>query len=175
LILGKREICVWVRLIVAVSLFSPAVAKTPREHLLIGTFSNEEQVYFDTEAKRLAPNKLLLRIVRNGDVLTIQRVDEFGVALSNIQSATIRHGSGLLILDYGKCRQIYRSTSEGLIADGVRGACDLLGNIVQVSASAMMVDIMGQNATELRRSRPVSCWIAILELRVFNLQHSRRA
>ena len=153
----------WVKLIVAASLFSPAIATIPTEHLFIGTFSNEEQVYFDAEANRLAPKKLLLRIVSNGDTLTIERVDEFGAALSKSQSATIRHEGGLVVLDYGKCQRIYRSTSEGLIANGERGTCDALESITKVSASLVTLDIVGTNTTELRRSRPITCWVAILK------------
>ncbi len=153
----------WLGLIFAASLLSPAVAKNPPEHLLIGTFSNEEQVYFDIVANRPAPKKLLLRIVSNGDTLTIERVDEFGAAVSNPQNATIRHEGSLLVLDYGKCQRIYRSTSEGMIANGERGTCDALERIAKVSASALTLDIVGQNATELRRSRPITCWVAILK------------
>jgi hypothetical protein len=153
----------WFRLIFAVSLLSPAVAKAPPEDLLIGTFSNEEQVYFDTAANRPAPKKLLLRIVSNGDMLTIDQVDEFGAALSKPQSARIQHEGGLLVLNYGKCQRMYRSASEGLIANGERGTCDALETIAEVSASAVKLDIMGQSATELRRSRPITCWAAILK------------
>ncbi|WP_397602701.1 hypothetical protein [Sphingorhabdus sp.] len=153
----------WLRLIFAVSVLSPAAAKNPPARLLTGTFSNEEQVYFDTEANRLAPEKRLLRVVSNGDTLTIERVDEFGAALSKPQSATIRHEDGLLILDYGKCQQMYRSEAEGLIANGKRGTCDALESIIKVSGSAITLDIAGQNQTELRRSRPISCWVAILK------------
>ncbi len=153
----------WAKLVTMALLVTPAAANTHPNDLLTGIFSNEEQVYFDTEAKREAPEKLFLRITRKDNVLSIDEVDAFGIALSNPQIATIRYEGDLTILDYGKCQRIYRLIGEELIANGMRGTCDLSKTITQVSASAMMVDIAGQKTTELRRARPVTCWTAILK------------
>lgn len=153
----------WGSLISMALLLSPSAAKAQPEDLLIGTFTNEEQVYFDNEAKRLAPDRLSLRIARNGDTLTIEKIDAFGMAQSRSRTATIQREGDAIILDHGKCQQRYRLSGDGLIANGSRGTCDFSETINGVTASAMTVAISGGQTTELRRSRPVSCWVAILK------------
>ena len=83
-----------------------------------GTYSNEEQVYFDKEAKRAAPPSVFIQIMEG----KISTIDAFGKPVSgNVRMAQLSPG--------------------------------LAGRI-----NLRLPD--GRN-TELRKARPVSCWIAI--------------
>jgi hypothetical protein len=152
----------WESLIPVALLLSPGAAHDQANGLLTGTFSNEEQVYFDNQAKRPAAKRLSLRVTRHGDVLTIEEIDSFGVASPNRRTATVRNEGNLVVLDYGKCQQQFRSTDIGLLAAETRVGCNSAATITAITPFAMTMDIAGQT-TELRRSRPVICWVAILK------------
>jgi hypothetical protein len=141
---------------------SPAVAKAQPDNMLTGTFSNEEQVYFDKQANRPPPKKLVLKVTASGETLTIQQTDDFGTASPNVQTAKIRRDGNLTTLDFGSCQRTFRTTDAGLIASEARGRCNGIWAVTAITSSGMTVDTEG-TTTELRRSRPVSCWVAILK------------
>ncbi len=82
------------------------------------TYSNEEQVYFDKEAKRVAPPWTSIRV----DAGKITPVDAYGAPVTGVIAAN-------------QLRRISRDTIEMRFADG--------------------------KVTELRRARPVTCWVAV--------------
>jgi hypothetical protein len=131
--------------------------------LLTGTFTNEEQVYFETQAKRPAPKWLSLKITQLDDVLTIEEPDAFGTVQAKPHTATIRQDGNLTILDYGQCQHVYRAKADMLVADGTKGKCSTSTAITAITPFSMTLAFADGRTTELRRARPVDCWVAILK------------
>ncbi len=152
----------WENLSTIALLLSPTVASPPAASLLTGTFSNEEQVYFHNDADGPAPEKLMLKITVSSDRLTVQETDAFGAALQNARAAKIIREGDMTTLDFGSCQQMFQSTDAGLVATGVRGRCGGSWKITAITPSGMTIDT-GTQTTELRRSRPVNCWVAVLK------------
>lgn len=101
----------------------PVQAAPKPDDILPGVYSNEEQVYFDKEAKRAAPPWLSLSITRDAGGLRATAVDAFGNVLPDVVDTKALSPSAV------KGRISYR------FANG--------------------------QTTELRLSRPVSCWVGV--------------
>jgi hypothetical protein len=141
----------------------PAAVQADTNSLFTGTFTNEEQVYFDGEAKRPAPPWLSMNVTQQGDVLTFIEADAFGKTQSEPHTATIRRENGLTIFDDGKCQQIFRAEGKRLIADGTRGTCSSMKMMTAITPFAITITLPDGRATQLRRARPVTCWVSILK------------
>jgi hypothetical protein len=140
-----------------------SAAHADASSLFTGTFTNEEQVYFDGEAKRPAPPWLSTKIAQEGNVLTITETDAFGKAQSASQIATIRRDGSLTILDDGKCQQIFRTKAKRLVADSARGTCSGQKMITGITPFAITLTLPDGRTTRLRRARPVTCWVSVLK------------
>lgn len=129
--------------------------------LFAGTFTNEEQVYFDGEAGRKAPAWFSLRIARDGERLTITEPDAFGVLHDPPHIARLGTENGTLVLDYGACQRLYRAEGAAWVASGMRGRCRAPGTITRVDARAITLTFPDGSTTDLRRARGVNCWVAL--------------
>ena len=138
----------------------PMRAASPE--LLSGTYTNEEQVYFDTEAGRKAPAWSSMRIHAEGDAIIIEEPDAFGATHGEPRRVKVAR-TAVTALDYGGCTRMYRSEKAGLALTGVSGACPDGPVITSVTSFALTVALPDGSNTELRRARPVSCWVAILK------------
>ena len=139
----------------------PGLAEATATDLLVGTFTNEEQVYFDGEAGRKAPAWFSLRIARDGERLSIAEPDAFGATHGDPHQATLRQEGDLTVLDYGACQRLYRTADGALVAAGMRGTCRAPGTITRVDARAITLTFPDGSTTDLRRARPANCWVAI--------------
>jgi hypothetical protein len=138
-----------------------AIEAADRADLLVGHFTNEEQVYFDKEAGRQGPPWFALSISREGDRLAIAEPDAFGAIHDPAHLATVRFENHMLVLDYGACQRIYREEGEALVASGKRGTCRAPASITRISPFAIEMTYPDGSIAELRRARPVACWVAI--------------
>ena len=154
----KRRPLLRFLLLVSVPVMSAANAAP---HLLEGTFTNEEQVYFDGEAGRKPPAWFALHITRDGDQLTLAEPDAFGAVHSTPHSAMLREDGETLVLDYGQCQRHYRRDSGAWVASGMGGTCRAPGTITRIDARAITLSFPDGSTTELRRARPVTCWVAL--------------
>ena len=101
----------------------PAMAAQKPAEIMPGVYTNEEQVYFDKEAKRAAPPWLSVAVTRDAGGLRATAIDAFGKALPD--------------------------------------AIDVAALSPSKSAGRINYRFAGGQITELRRSREVSCWVAI--------------
>ena len=131
--------------------------------LLSGTYTNEEQVYFDTEAGRKAPTWSSIRIHAEGDEIIIEEPDAFGTTHGEPRRVKVARNAALTALDYGTCKRIYLSEKGGLALTSVSGTCADGPVIKAITRFALTVGLPDGSSTELRRARPVSCWVAILK------------
>jgi hypothetical protein len=145
----------------AVSVTFPAYAHNPVD-LLIGTFSNEEQVYFEKEAGRAPPKWASVRIseIEPGILLAVQ-IDAFGKAVSEPQRITVKQHKNALILDDGKCQKKLRREDGQLVGAGQTGTCDRQDVFSLVNREAITVDAQEDGLIVMRRARAVTCWSAI--------------
>ena len=130
--------------------------------LLAGTFSNEEQVYFNAEAGRKGPPWTMLRITATGDQVSITSIDAFGTAKGPVLAGRIAYEGKRVVIDHGACKRIYARRAGTLVADGSRGDCAGLPAITRIAPFGLELAGNDGQVLDLRRARPVSCWVAIL-------------
>ena len=150
----------------AVLLASPVLAgNSPASNdagMLAGMFSNEEQVYFDSEAGRKGPSWAMLRITATGDQVSITSVDAFGAAKGPALTGQLKREGKRVVLDHGACERIYTPISGALVADGNRGDCTGLPAIARIGPYGLELAGNDGQVSDLRRARSVSCWVAVL-------------
>ncbi len=130
--------------------------------VLTGTFSNEEQVYFDKEAGRAGPAWRSLRVIADGDTMIFEDIDAYGNLIGKPRKAKTRQEGETTVLDFGECEELFRQQNHMMISTGVRGGyCDGPNVTTTINRFALTEISEGGTKTELRRSRPVTCWSAI--------------
>ncbi|NRD89628.1 hypothetical protein C8024_09465 [Sphingopyxis sp. BSNA05] len=131
--------------------------------LLSGTFSNEEQVYFEKDAGRAAPPWLSLRISRNKDGLTLEPIDAYGEAIGATKPVVISAGEARSTVRVGSCSRYFERTGEGWRYGAVqnRMACKQDYQIIAVNPDGVRLRLNDGSETSLKRARPVQCWAAI--------------
>ncbi len=141
----------------------PSAAFAADRNLLEGTFANTEEVYFDGEAHRLAAPWQSLRLHMENDTLVIENIDAFGKTISAPVQTKLSTDHNMRLFDDGQCKQYLRSEDDGLVADHMTGNCASSVRISAITPLAMSLTLAGGHTTQLRRSRAVSCWVAILK------------
>ena len=129
--------------------------------LMTGTFSNEEQVYFDKEAGRTPPAWFAMHITPTKDGLLIEEPDIFGKVASAPHPLAVRKEGKLTVLDYGACERLYKMEQGAMVAAAVRGTCRAPGTITRVDSKAITLTFPDGKTSELRRARSVSCWVSV--------------
>lgn len=129
--------------------------------LLTGSFTNEEQVYFDKEAGRTPPDWFAMTIVQTIAGLSISEHDAFGRAHGDAHALTIRREGDAIMLDYGKCQRLFGAKGDGLIASDVRGICNAPAVITAVTPQGITLAFPNKRTALLRRARAATCWTAI--------------
>ncbi len=141
----------------------PSAALAADSNLFEGTFANTEEVYFDHEANRPAAPWKSLRLHMENDALLIENIDAYGKAKGAPVQAKLSTDKNMQLLDDGQCKQYFRTENDGLVADHKVGDCASSVRISAVTPFAMTLELADGRVTQLRRSRPVSCWVAILK------------
>lgn len=150
-------------LLQALALATTAGSGTDMADLLSGTFSNEEQVYFEKDAGRSAPPWLSLRISADENGLILTPVDAFGKASGAEQPVTISEGTNRTSLHVGKCSRFFERSGDGWTFAAVqnRMACRQDYQIIAITPDALTLRLPDGAETLLKRARAVECWAAV--------------
>jgi hypothetical protein len=148
---------------------SPAgiAAKNLREFqaAIIGTFTNEENVYFDKETGQSADPRMGLRIAADGDAaLLFTPLDRTDQPSGAPVRSVISQKDGLITLATNACTMSYRRTADAFSA--VTPSCSGPGpHLIHVAPGRLtMIDKVGADKAgatmDLRRGRGFTCWLA---------------
>lgn len=133
--------------------------------LVPGIYANTEQVYFQGEAGEPQDRWISLRFSTADDgTMRLHSIDPFGQPLygEEGQPVTIEARGPLTALTAGDCTRLMRPEGEDFVLAGSEGDCDDLPvRMERVSASGMTFSWPDGRMMEMRRARPVSCWISV--------------
>jgi hypothetical protein len=144
----------------AASLTQAASAEGPAD-ILFGTFSNEEQVYFDKDSGNTPPPWFSLRIGRATNGALVEEIDAFGAADSEGHALQIKSRDDKIVLDYGACQRLYTKDGDALVASGATGKCAAPATMTRIGPEGITLGYPDGKTSLLRRARPVTCWSAI--------------
>lgn len=142
-------------------LVTSAAQANDMENLLFGTFSNEEQVYFDRDSGKTPPTWFSLRIGPATSGAMVEEIDAFGVAGSEGHSFQIRKQGAKTTFDYGACQRHYDKDAEAFVATGISGRCAAPATMTRIAPEGITLTYPDGKTSLLRRARPVTCWSAI--------------
>jgi hypothetical protein len=134
----------------------------PADDLLVGTFSNEEQVYFDKETKRTPPPLTTLRITKVNPGYKLENIDAFGRPLASAKTLIPGKNNSFLALNDGRCIRTFKQFKTSLVQLHKSGDCNESLNLSLINVNGITISDENGTATELRRSRPATCWGSIL-------------
>jgi hypothetical protein len=131
--------------------------------LLIGVFTNEEQVRFAEEAKAPVPPWVALRFSADGSTRRYQAVDAFGRPLGPERAFEVLAdpAGAVLASPPPDCRQQFVAAAQGFRAGTRSGACGEGFRILAVTPAGLTLESRDGVRLELRRARPMRCWAAI--------------
>ncbi len=131
--------------------------------VLTGTFTNEEQSYFEADAGREAPPWISLKIVADENGMTMMEVDKFGKARSAAQPVTVRSGPDRDMITVDNCTRNFNRAEQGWAYSQVqnRMACNQPWQIIRVTKDALTLRLANGTQTVLKRARDVECWAAV--------------
>jgi hypothetical protein len=129
--------------------------------VLFGTFSNEEEVYFDQDSGKTPPPWFSLRIGPATSGAMIEEIDAFGIAGSEGHAVQIRKEGARTTLDYGACQRHYAESEEAFVAAGMTGRCAAPATVTRIGPEGITLTYPDGKTSLLRRARPVTCWSAI--------------
>ena len=126
--------------------------------LLVGTFSNEEQVYFDKEAGRTPPPRRTLRISKTDGGYKVEPVDPFGPLSGPISLLVLGRVNKFLTLNDGRCIRTFKNFKDSLVQLAASGTCSDGVDFSLVDAKGIIIADAGGVPSELRRARTATCW-----------------
>ncbi|MEO0439327.1 MAG: hypothetical protein AAF067_00475 [Pseudomonadota bacterium] len=131
--------------------------------VLTGTFTNEEQSYFEADAGREAPPWISLKIVAGENGMTVTEVDKFGKAQSAAQPVTVQSGPDRGMITVDNCARNFDRAEPGWAYSQVqnRMACNQPWQIIRVTKDALTLRLADGTQTVLKRARDVECWAAV--------------
>lgn len=152
-------------MVMASSLASPGLAHELAE-LLPGTFTNTEESYFQGEAGEQADPWLGVNVTANeSSGWRMQRVDAFGEPRAHAHDATIEVRGDLTALRIDDCTRLFRPEGEDFVLASSEGSCgdsEATGGVIaRVSESGLTLQGPGGRTVNIRRARPLSCWLSV--------------
>lgn len=127
--------------------------------LFPGTYTNEEDVYFATEAKKPPPAYVAMTVTREGAALRLREIDKFGKPLEDGHVMTVSGDT----ITVGRCIMPYRREGAALVALPRGGTCHDPSVLSRITAAGIAVTLPGGAMTMLRRARGFTCWGAALK------------
>ncbi|SIN59733.1 hypothetical protein SAMN02745824_0269 [Parasphingorhabdus marina DSM 22363] len=130
---------------------------------LTGTFTNEEQNYFEADAGREAPPWTGLRIAADDNGMTVTEIDKFGKALSAERTVTVNSGAEQDVITVDNCARNFERSDQGWAYARIqnRMACNQDWQIIRVTEDALTLRLADGTQTVLNRARDVECWAAV--------------
>jgi hypothetical protein len=131
--------------------------------LLSGTFSNEEQAYFEKDAGRPAPPRISFQITQNEDKLVLQPIDAFGKNTGKAETIIVSADENRSALKIGNCSRFFDRSDNGWVFGTVqnRMACQQKPQIMAIAPDAIRLRLTDGSETILKRAREVQCWAAV--------------
>ncbi len=146
--------------------FAVAAALAAAGTLLPGTYTNEEQVYFATEAGRPAPPWTGVAISNDGGAMHMRSIDAFGKMGPDDMVMTLAvdgtDGSGVAITS-GGCSRRYGLKNGQLSVTTQTGTCNGPA-VTGIAATGLTMMMPDGTALNLQRARRFKCWASIPRL-----------
>lgn len=144
------------------SIAAPAAAHELAD-LLPGTFTNTEQAYFQGEAGEPQDRPVNLRFTAGGDgAFLLQPIDAFGEPAGSREAVTVTPRGDRTALSSRDCTRLFRGDRKAFVLDTSEGECAVLPSVMQrIGPEGIMMAWPDGRPLELRRARPVSCWISV--------------
>ncbi|AOF99448.1 hypothetical protein BSY18_3076 [Blastomonas sp. RAC04] len=147
----KRTLLFPLVLIAAPALAQPSVAGTP------GTFTNEEQVYFDGEAGYTPPPWTGVRIETKGGARAWHTIDRFGTALAS--ETIVATDTGWTI---GSCALAAERGADGATSFlPAANGCSGRAIPVRLDSQGLTLRLADGQQTSLKRARQFTCWMSV--------------
>lgn len=129
----------------------------PGPEMTTGTFTNEEQVYFDGEAGRAPPPWTGVRLGSGDGGLVWQSIDRFGNVMASTQVEVTSAGWKI-----GDCTLAVQHGDDGAIAF-VPGERDCAERTLplRVDPQGLTLRLADGRETRLLRARPFTCWMSV--------------
>jgi hypothetical protein len=129
----------------------------PLAQLLAGTYTNEEQAYFDKEAgKPNAARWQSAEITVAGDMVRLRDIDWFGASTSKGEFPLKLAGNQLI---GPNCTMIFAPSDGGYLGKPDAKACPNAGQgYWRVDKDGMTISEAAGQTLVFRRARPVTCW-----------------
>ena len=133
------------------------------ESLLSGTFSNEEQVYFEKDAGRKPPPWVSLEISNAENGWLLSEMDAHGRGQGEAQNIILTKGKNRDTITVGKCARFFDRSDTGWKYSAIqnRKACRQKFQITEISRGNIKLRFSNGVETTLKRARAVECWAAI--------------
>lgn len=134
--------------------------------LLPGTYSNEEQNYFENEAGRKAPPWMSLKIENHDGKWTISEIDAYGTEIAAKRKVSVAFGAKRDSITVGSCSRFFDRTATGwsYSAMQTKKICAQKYQIIRVAADGIVLRLSDGSETILKRARTVACWAALPKL-----------
>jgi hypothetical protein len=131
--------------------------------LLVGTYSNAEEVYFEREAGREPPASLAFRIEWNSAGSRLVALDEFGAPTGPALPFRYNMMGGGLRLTIGTCSADYRHDGTNWVAVGPMPGCAASSYLPTRYGRFGFEIAMGGDSRPVRfnRVRPFTCWVSV--------------
>ena len=147
----------WLLALPLLTFLAAPVPAPPAEPLPTGTYTNEEQVYFEAEAGATPPPWIGVRIAAAETGLVWQTIDRFGTMLA---SAPVQAGPTEWTI--GTCALTTRTDTDGAKEFGPgSGECAGLTLPVRLDRTGLTLRLADGRETRLLRARPFTCWMSV--------------
>ncbi len=130
---------------------------------LVGTYTNEEQVYFLNDAGKTPPPWLSLRITEKDGQLMLQEIDAYGEEAGSDKLISFSEIDNNGILKVGNCSRFFakQDQSWNISARQNRMRCQQPYQITGINADGLSLRFADGTETVLKRARAVECWAAV--------------
>ncbi len=141
-------------------MIAPVLLAVALAALLPGSYSNEEQVYFQKGAGKAVPPWQGLVVTATATGYRLQPVDAYGVKTGPERYLKARLNGDRVVLSDADCSREYARAPAGLTLVNHRGRCAAPG-LTAITDTGLAVTLADGTAIELRRGRQFRCWASI--------------
>lgn len=130
--------------------------------LFAGTFTNEEQVYFQGETGQKKDPRQSIEVTSTGPGALVSFRDGSGQALVPPIPVTLSMKNDGVEIQSRTCLNHYLWRADRFVLDDAQSQCSWKGaRFVSIGQQALEMREPGGRIIEYRRARPYSCWISI--------------
>ncbi|WP_417614274.1 hypothetical protein [Parasphingorhabdus sp.] len=140
---------------------APEIATIPQ--MLVGTYSNEEQVYFQSDAGKTPPPWLSLKIVEQDGQLLLHEINAYGEDAGPPKPVSFSEANNDATLKVGDCARFFEKNAQGwaISVRQNRMRCQQKYQITKVDEGGISLKFTDGTETLLKRARAAQCWAAV--------------